>query len=172
MQRPYLTALVLVGLALIASFASVEVFAHQGQAHPGPAANTQMARKESPSGVSAIREDYRRRVEPIFKKSCMDCHSSQTRYPWYHKVPGIRQLLDSDISEARHHLDFSEGYPFKSHATPTEDLDAIAESIQKGAMPPFSYRVMHRDAAMSDDEKNTVLNWVETSKLLLKGKGK
>lgn len=154
------------GLTVLSTIA----LAHQGhqQAHPGAEAINPMTRKEGESGLKVIREDYKRRVEPIFQKSCMDCHSGQTRYPWYYKIPGIKQMIDSDIREARHHLDFSDGYPFKSHATPTEDLDAIAESVQKGTMPPFSYRIMHSEAAMNEDEKKTVLNWIEKSKLLLK----
>jgi hypothetical protein len=66
-------------------------------------------------------------------------------------------MLDSDIREAKHHLDLSDGYPFKSHATPIEDLDAIAESVQKGTMPPLFYRIMHRSDAMTHEEKKAVL---------------
>lgn len=148
---------------------STVALAHQGHhTHPGSEAKGPMTRKDGDSELKVIREDYRRRVEPIFQKNCMDCHSGQTRYPWYYKIPGIMQMLDSDIREARHHLDFSDGYPFKSHATPLEDLDAIAESIQKGTMPPFSYRIMHRNEAMTAEEKKAVLDWVEKSKALLK----
>lgn len=146
--------------------------AHQGHhhAHPGVKATSPMTRKEGDPEIKVIREGYKNRIEPIFQKSCMDCHSAQTRYPWYHKIPGIKQMLDSDIREAKHHLDFSDGYPFKSHATPIEDLDAIAESVQKGTMPPFSYRIMHRSDAMTDEEKKAVLEWAEKSKELLKKK--
>jgi hypothetical protein len=153
---------------LLAFFVSHSGFAHQGHHHPGPEAKTAMTRTTDVAGVRQIEKEYSRKIAPIFKNSCMDCHSAQTRYPWYHKIPGIKQLLDSDISEARHHLDFTDGYPFKSHASPVEDLDAIAESVQKQSMPPWSYRVMHSDSAMTDEEKKAVLDWVETSKALLK----
>ncbi len=153
------------------TFATV-VQAHQGHrhAHPGAEATSPMTQKEGASEIKVIREDYKRRVEPIFQKSCMDCHSGQTRYPWYYKIPGIKQMLDSDIREARHHLDFSDGYPFKSHATAIEDLDAIAESVQKGTMPPLFYRIMHRSYALTEEEKKAVLDWIEKSKKLLKKK--
>lgn len=147
--------------------ASPLVWAHQGHKHPGPESTTPMIRHDFDSATKEAKRDYQLRVEPIFKKSCMDCHSGQTLFPWYYKIPGIKQMLDSDISEARHHLDMSAGYPFKSHATPLEDFDAIAESIQKGTMPPFFYRIMHSEAVMTEDEKKTVLNWIEKSRLLL-----
>jgi cytochrome c551/c552 len=153
---------------LVAFFVSHSGFAHQGHHHPGPEAKGAMTRNENIVGVRQIERDYSQKIAPIFKKSCMDCHSAQTRYPWYHKIPGIKQLLDSDISEARHHLDFTDGYPFKSHATPIEDLDAIAESVQKQSMPPWSYRLMHSGSAMTDAENKVVLDWVENSKALLK----
>ena len=97
----------------------------------------------------------------------MDCHSSTTKYPWYHLIPGVRQLIDSDINEARHHLDFSNGYPFVSHASPMEDLDAIAKSIQDGTMPPFLYRASHSNSLLSEGEKNLVLDWVRQSKIAI-----
>lgn len=153
-------------LTFIFAITSSAALAHQGHrhAHPGSQAKTPMSRKEGDSALRLIREDYKRRVELVFQKTCMDCHSSQTRYPWYYKIPGIRQRIESDIREARHHLDFSDGYPFKSHATPTEDLDAISESIQRGTMPPFSYRIMHQKDGMTDEERKTVLDWVRQSK--------
>jgi hypothetical protein len=146
--------------------------AHQAHhhAHPGAEATSPMTRKEGEPEIKVVREGYRSRIEPIFQKSCMDCHSAQTRYPWYHKIPGIKQMLDSDIREAKHHLDLSDGYPFKSHATPIEDLDAIAESVQKGTMPSLFYRIMHRSDAMTHEEKKAVLEWAEKSKELLKKK--
>jgi hypothetical protein len=144
-------------------------FAHQGHHHyPGSEAVAPPISKESEPAISAIRDDYRRRIEQVFRKGCMDCHSGQTHFPWYYKISGIKQLLDSDIEEARQHLDFSDGYPFKSHAPPIEDLDAIAESVQKGSMPPFLYRLAHKGADLTDEEKSAVLDWSEKSKALLK----
>ena len=93
--------------------ASPIAVAHQGHKHPGPESGTPMIRHDSDSGTDETKRDYQLRVEPIFKKSCMDCHSGQTRFPWYYKIPGIKQMLDSDISEAGHHLDMSASYPFK-----------------------------------------------------------
>ena len=156
-------------LLFIFTVTSSVALAHQGHhhAHPGAKATSPMTKKEGESEIKVVPEDYKLRIEPIFQKSCMDCHSGQTRYPWYYKIPGIKQMIDSDIREARHHLDFSDGYPFKSHATPIEDLYAIADSLQKGTMPPFSYRIMHHSENMTDEEKKSVLDWIEKSKALL-----
>ena len=98
----------------------------------------------------------------------MDCHSGQTHYPWYYKIPGVKQFIDSDIQEAREHLDFSEGFPFKSHAKPEEDLVALHDSIQDGSMPPLYYRLFHRGSALTDDERKIVFDWIEQAKTSLK----
>jgi hypothetical protein len=117
--------------------------------------------------VQAIGAAYREKIEPIFKDKCMDCHSAHTVYPWYHQIPGVKQFIDSDIAEGREHLDFTDGYPFKSHATPQKDLDAIAEEVTEGDMPPLMYRLMHRGTGVTDSERQIILDWVKNSKELL-----
>ncbi len=86
-----------------------------------------------------INKLYIKTVKPIFKKSCFDCHGNTTNYPWYYKVPGVKQLIDSDIKESKKHLDFSKDFPFISHETPLKDLDAIGKSVNNNSMPPFRY---------------------------------
>lgn len=143
--------------------------AHQGHHHPAQGQGVSQA--GSKPEVQIIRKNYLQQIKPIFKEKCMDCHSNQTRYPWYHSVPGVRQVIDQDIVDARKHLDFSNDFPFISHATMIEDLEAIRHSISEGSMPPFSYRVLHSGSQLSDLEKKKVADWVEESlKLLNKAK--
>ena len=111
-----------------------------------------------------IGEAYVQRVRPIFLEKCFDCHSNKTVYPNYYKIPGIKQYIDSDIAEGREHLDFSNDYPFVSHATPLEDLDAIKKAIEEGTMPPLLYRLMHRETAIAPDEKRLIFDWVDWSR--------
>lgn len=148
----------------------ISVDAHEGHAHkhPGPESKNPSIRQAGSEATKFIQVDYQHRIEPLFKKACMDCHGNQTSYPWYYKVPGIKQMIDADLEKAKHHLDFSKGYPFKSHASPAEDLEAIAKSIQEGTMPPFSYRLMHSQTTLSREEKKIILEWIEKSKVLLK----
>ena len=110
-----------------------------------------------------INTSYLKKVKPIFKKSCFDCHSSQTTYPWYYKVPGVKQLIDSDIKEAKSHLDFSNDYPFISHDTPENDLKSIEKSISKKIMPPKKYLWMHNNAKLSQQEVEEIKKWIKES---------
>ncbi|GEM_PF-576908 len=113
--------------------------------------------------LGAINENYLKTVKPIFQKSCFDCHSSQTQFPWYHSLPFVKRLLDSDVQEAKKHLDLSHDFPFEGHGTPQEDLEAIGKSIRKGTMPPFRYRMMHWGSGVSKSDQDAILKWVEES---------
>ncbi len=148
---------------------STNVSAHNGEHHADP----NHAKTKHPVGESEkekfarINEKYLIDVKPIFQKSCFDCHSSETRYPWYYKVPGIHHLIDSDIKEAREHIDFGPDFPFKSHAMPLDDLKAIAEDVEGNEMPPLTYRILHKESSLSDKEKEVIKNWVQMSLQLL-----
>jgi hypothetical protein len=72
-------------------------------------------------------------------------------------------LIESDLREAKEHLDFSLGFPFQGHGAPKEDLEAIADAVHDNSMPPFRYRLMHWSSALSQAEKDAVLAWVEKS---------
>ncbi|MCB9061512.1 MAG: heme-binding domain-containing protein [Halobacteriovoraceae bacterium] len=115
-----------------------------------------------------INQEYLKTVKPIFQKSCFDCHGNTTVYPWYYKIPGVKQLIDSDIKESKKHLDFSKGFPFVSHETPIKDLDAIGKSIKNDSMPPFRYLIMHGDKKLTKDEVKQVDKWIRESKEMLK----
>jgi hypothetical protein len=115
------------------------------------------------SELTLISSNYLDRIKPIFQKTCFDCHGNQTRFPWYYKIPGIKQLIDSDRAESKEHLDFSNDYPFQGHGTNEEDLKAIADAIRDESMPPITYRILHRDTRISDSEKKLILEWTEAS---------
>lgn len=149
-----------------AFFFAIQSFAHGDHHH-----HAEQAQPEQPGAqqiFQRINEAYIQRVKPIFMQKCFDCHSDKTVYPGYYKIPGVKQYIDSDIREGREHLDFSKDYPFVSHASPIEDLDAIRKELDEGEMPPFVYRLVHRDAAVMDDEKRLIYDWVDWSKTQLK----
>ncbi len=86
-------------LALIVAISAAIPYAlaHEKHAHSAGVApkvlNDEVAR--------AINARYESSVKPVFQKSCFDCHSSQTKYPWYAGLPGVKQLIASDIQEAK-----------------------------------------------------------------------
>lgn len=141
---------------------------HRGKDHSKAKKSDPVATKQLQSNYVRINKEYIQDVKPVFKRSCFDCHGSTTRYPWYHKVPGIKYIINQDIVEAKEHLDFSNDFPFQSHETPLNDLSAIEESVKSGSMPPVSYRLMHRDSKLSKKEIEKIKNWIKNARETLK----
>lgn len=114
-----------------------------------------------------INDDYKAKIKPIFQRSCFDCHGSATTFPWYYKIPGVKQYIDYDIKEAKSHLDFSEDFPFKSHESPLRDLTAIGDSVEKGRMPPTRYSVLHQKSKLTESDKEEIKRWIKQSRELI-----
>lgn len=159
---------ILPAVFLFSSFTS-DLHAHQEHQHADSETTAPATSEYTLEKIQKIGDAYLKNVEPIFRQKCFDCHSSHTRYPKYYSIPGIKQLIDSDIREGMKHLDMTPGYPFRSHATPREDLDALEEVAQKNTMPPFRYRLMHRGSTLTEVEKKSILQWVQESRQELKG---
>lgn len=102
-------------------------------------------------------------VEPMLRNSCYDCHSSQTDYPWYHAIPGVKQMIDSDIEEARKHLDLDKGFPVGGHAGQLAQLREIREVVEEGEMPLFSYRMMHWNKKIEGEKQQKLFGWIDQS---------
>jgi len=139
-------------------------FAHEGESHePMPQHGGQPKGTFPKEILEKINESYLKNVKPIFQKSCIDCHSNQTKYPWYANIPGAKQLIASDVAEAKTHLDMTEDFPFKGHGSPAEDLEAIRSSVVDNSMPPFRYWILHSGSRIDGKEEKTVLEWVDSS---------
>ena len=100
-------------------------------------------------------------VMPILKRSCYDCHSNYTTYPWYDRIQPVAWWLQNHINEGKHHLNFSEfaGYTPKKQA---HKLEETAEMIEKGEMPLGSYTFIHTDAKLSKEEATLLVNWAKS----------
>ncbi|HTB21266.1 MAG TPA: heme-binding domain-containing protein [bacterium] len=117
----------------------------------------------SPAVLADVGRSYTRNVEPIFKDACFDCHSTQTVWPWYHSLPGVRQFLDGHVEDGRRALDMSKGFPFDPGSKVLKDLRRIAGNVQSGDMPLWSYKLMHPLARLSDVQRQVIVTWAQDS---------
>ncbi|MDF1878093.1 heme-binding domain-containing protein [Sulfurimonas sp. SAG-AH-194-C20] len=154
-------------LCLIALTSPLVLLAHGGKVHESMESKTSMQKPKN-IDYTLITAAYKKDIKPIFKAKCFDCHSTQTIYPWYYKIPGVKQIIEYDIREAKKHLDMTQDFPFVSHETPIKDLKSIEEAIQEDAMPPLKYILGHWDARLTDTEKEKVSKWTEESIQILK----
>lgn len=125
--------------------------------------NKETAMRISHDALHAINTDYIKNIKSIFRRNCFNCHSDQTHYPWYYKVPGAKKLIDHDIRKARKYMDMSHDFPFGGHGSPKGDLKRLKEIVEDGSMPPLRYRVMHWNSVLTEQDKNTIIQWIERS---------
>ena len=102
-------------------------------------------------------------VERIITTSCYDCHSNNTEYPWYNKVQPVAWFLEDHVAHGKEELNFNEWDSYSSRRKNSK-LKSIISQIEDDEMPLASYTLIHRDARLSDTEKEIVLDWVSKLK--------
>lgn len=163
-MRCFLKIILLICFAILGS----RSFAHENIDHSKEVVLKKTFKENSKNErYIKINTEYIERIKPIFVKSCFDCHGSITEYPWYYQIPGVKQYINSDIKEAKKHLDLSTDFPFKGHGTTIEDLRAIGKNINEGSMPPRRYLIMHKNTNLTKQELEQVNKWIaEASEIL------
>jgi hypothetical protein len=114
---------------------------------PVDAARTIQANMEVPPEVTAI-----------LARSCDDCHSSTTQWPWYSNVAPVSWLLAHHVNDGREELSFSDWSSYTPKRA-AHKLKEICEQLEKGEMPLQSYVLLHRSAALSDADKEVLCDW-------------
>jgi cytochrome c551/c552 len=104
-------------------------------------------------------------VESIFERSCYDCHSNKTVYPWYNSAAPISWLLARDVNTGRHELNFSEWGTY-TQKRKLHKLKAICDEVKQGDMPLWFYLPLHPRAKLSGADKTALCTWTaaETSR--------
>src|SRR5690349_24973871 len=90
------------------------------------------------------------RTRELALRACFDCHSNQTRWPWYSWIAPASWLVQHDVDEGRRELNFSEW------VRTYEEAGESAETVLEGEMPPWTYTVLHGDARLTPDEQRAL----------------
>src|ERR1700730_5079585 len=101
-------------------------------------------------------------VQSVLKRSCYNCHSSETIWPWYSHVAPVSWLVADDVDTARSHVNFQDWEAQVNASEGNEHLGLICKEIRERTMPPFSYRLMHKDAPLSPEEVSAACAWSRT----------
>ena len=106
-------------------------------------------------------------VSIILKTSCYDCHSNQTKLPWYSHVAPVSWLVANDINEGREELNFSEWTTYPKRKL-IKKLEEMGEEVDEGEMPLEIYTVIHGDAKLSSEQRKLLVEWTqqETKRIL------
>jgi hypothetical protein len=102
-------------------------------------------------------------VEKILSRSCKDCHSYETRWPWYSRLPLVSGVLVDDVKHARSYMNLSDWSAIIARGKGEEGaaLNGICEELQSDAMPLSRYRRIHRHTHLTGAEVKTVCRWTE-----------
>jgi Haem-binding domain len=100
-------------------------------------------------------------VRAVMNRSCNDCHSNETRWPWYGHVAPASWMVASDVHEARRKMNLSEwaNYSVKKRA---HELEEICNEILDGSMPDGKYTWIHRSSKLTGDERDAVCEWTSS----------
>lgn len=91
------------------------------------------------------------RTRELFVRACADCHSNETRWPWYSKVAPASWLVAYDVAEGREHLNVSEWN------RPQKDAHEAAEEVRDGEMPYRGYTLTHPEARFDEATKRELI---------------
>ena len=97
-------------------------------------------------------------VAAILKVSCYDCHSNNTRYPWYSELQPGAWFMARHIKKGKEELNFDEFNNYSKRRKKAK-IKSIISQIEKDEMPLKSYRMMHGNARLSADEKKELLDF-------------
>ena len=94
----------------------------------------------------------------ILRSTCYDCHSNNTRYPWYANVQPFGWLLATHVKDGKAGLNFAEFGNYSSRRQESK-LKGIYNSIKDGSMPLKPYVYLHPDAKLTANNKASIMNW-------------
>lgn len=99
-------------------------------------------------------------VQEILDKACNDCHSNNTRYPWYTKLQPFDWWITDHINKGKKDLNLDE-FTNRNLRYQYHKLEEIAELVKESGMPLDSYTWIHKDAKLTETEKTTLISWAD-----------
>lgn len=100
-------------------------------------------------------------VKSILAKACNDCHSNNTRYPWYANVQPVYWWLNKHIVNGKKEINYDE-YTNRSLRYQYHKMEETIEMVKEGEMPLNSYTWTHKDARLTDEEKSQLTGWAQS----------
>lgn len=134
---------------LILIFIGIQFIRPQKNIHPVP----------QPNDISKLYA-VPANVDSILAVACKDCHSNNTRYPWYNNFQPVAWFLANHVNNGTHSFNLNEfaTYPVSRQY---DKISEVKKQIDKGDMPLWSYTLIHTDAKLTDAQKNTIESWSE-----------
>lgn len=121
----------------------------------------QLVRPALPIGPAGPALDVPPDVDAFLRQSCFDCHSNETRLPWFDRIVPAYWLVVADVRRGRAALSFSE-LATRPLAAQHGALFEAVNHVRLGAMPPWRYTVVHRDAVPAAAQIDAMVRWLRS----------
>jgi len=102
-------------------------------------------------------------VASILKRSCYDCHSNHTKFPWYSSIAPVSWFTKHHVKEGREKMNFSKWNSYDDEQK-VKYLNKIPKAVENDKMPLPSYLIIHKDAKLSDEDKKALSDWASEAK--------
>lgn len=109
-------------------------------------------------------------VAASLRRGCYDCHSNETRWPWYARVPPASWLVVRDVDEGRGQMNFSQWGDYNEYDR-ADMLDEACSLARAGKMPPRQYLLMHGEARLSPQDVEALCAWTRAEIERITGAG-
>ncbi len=104
-------------------------------------------------------------VDALLRRACYDCHSQETRWPWYSRIAPVSWYIAHDVRHGRSNLDFSSWSTDPDlEPTPVQRVSWMCRDIRRGLMPPELYRLAHPEARLTGDEEGAICTWSDETR--------
>ena len=113
-----------------------------------------------PERTLAAQVKISREVGTVLDRACRDCHSNDTRWPWYSNVAPISWFVIDHVDHGRRHLNYSDWAQYDADAA-QRLLKNVCAFARKDTMPLPSYLRMHREARLSDADVSALCDWTD-----------
>jgi Haem-binding domain len=118
------------------------------------------AHAADPSVALNVRTPVPVPVMSMLRRACFDCHSDETRWPWYARLPVASHLIERDVHDGRGQLNWSHWEEYN----PFDRADMVAKVCELASvkiMPPWQYRMLHPDARLSARDVRELCDWTQ-----------
>ena len=145
MRKPFKVA----AIAIVIGFITLQFFGIDKT-------NPPIVHSETLEATVAVPPD----VALIMGRSCNDCHTNKTVYPWYANIQPAGWFLKDHIDEGKRKLNLSKFNTFDTKKK-IKKLEEICEQVESSEMPLPSYLWIHRYAVLSENERKAICDWTK-----------
>ena len=96
----------------------------------------------------------------VLRNSCYDCHSDETKWPWYSHVAPMSWWLVDHVESGRKHLNFSK-WPHDDPKKVARRWRNMGEEVADGEMPIPSYLKGHPEARLTAEQREEFAKWCD-----------